>query len=102
MVAELRDCIDAWWCVSVDGERGRSGVSLAQVVRSHVTAPVEAMDSTSAGCVAAMAEATSMDRIVVFGSFHTVGPALDWLEARDLLPRAALPEYTAAPRATYL
>jgi hypothetical protein len=36
------------------------------------------------------------DRIVVFGSFHTVGPALDWLESRGLLPAAARPEYTSA------
>jgi dihydrofolate synthase / folylpolyglutamate synthase len=102
VVAELRDCIDAWWCVSTDGERGRSGESLAQTVRSRVAAPVEAAQSTSAGCAAAMAHAKPGDRIVVFGSFHTVGPALDWLETHDLLPRAALPEYTAAPRATFV
>jgi hypothetical protein len=30
----------------------------------------------------------------VFGSFHTVGPALDWLETAGMLPPAALPEYT--------
>jgi dihydrofolate synthase/folylpolyglutamate synthase len=102
VVAELGDCIDAWWCVSTDGERGRSGDSLAQTVRSQVGAPVEAKESTAAGCAAAMAYATPGDRIVVFGSFHSVGPALDWLEAHDLLPRAALPEYTAAPRATFV
>ena len=34
--AELRDCIDAWWCVSTDGERGRSGAALAQTVLSQV------------------------------------------------------------------
>jgi dihydrofolate synthase/folylpolyglutamate synthase len=102
VVAELRDCIDAWWCVCIDGERGRSGASLAQMVRSQVTAPVEVADSTSAGCAAALAQANPTDRIVVFGSFHTVGPALDWLEAHDLLPPATLPEYTAAPRATYV
>ncbi len=28
VAAELRDCIDAWWCVSTEGERGRSGVAL--------------------------------------------------------------------------
>ncbi len=39
------------------------------------------------------------DRIVVFGSFHTVGPALDWLEAL-IAAAAALPEYTAPPRAS--
>jgi dihydrofolate synthase/folylpolyglutamate synthase len=100
VVAELSDRIDAWWCVTTDGDRGRSGSSLAQTVKNQVAAPVEAADSTSAGCAAALAHASPQDRIVVFGSFHVVGPALDWLEARDLLPPAALPEYTATPRAT--
>jgi dihydrofolate synthase/folylpolyglutamate synthase len=102
VVAELHDCIDAWWCVSTEGERGRSGVSLAQTVAPQVAVPVEAAASTSAGCAAALAYANSLDRILVFGSFHVVGPALDWLEARDLLPPPTLPEYTAAPRATYV
>jgi dihydrofolate synthase/folylpolyglutamate synthase len=102
VVAELSDCVDAWWCVTTDGDRGRSGASLAQTVERQVAAPVEAADSTSAGCAAAQAYAKPLDRIIVFGSFHVVGPALDWLEARDLLPPATLPEYTATPRATHV
>ena len=86
VVAELRDCIDAWWCVPTDGERGRSSASLAEALRRQVTVPVESAGDTSAGCRAALAHANPQDRIVVFGSFHTVGPALDWLEAHDLLP----------------
>jgi dihydrofolate synthase / folylpolyglutamate synthase len=101
VAAELRGCVDAWWCVATEGERGRSGAALAQVIAGQVAAPVEAAESTAAGCAAAFACANPEDRIVVFGSFHTVGPALDWLEAQGLLPAAALPEYTAAPRATY-
>jgi dihydrofolate synthase/folylpolyglutamate synthase len=100
VVTELRGCIDAWWCVPTEGERGRSGASLAKTVAAQVAAPVDAAESISAGCAAALAHANSLDRILVFGSFHVVGPALDWLEARDLLPPPALPEYTAAPRAT--
>jgi dihydrofolate synthase/folylpolyglutamate synthase len=102
IAAELRGCVDAWWCVATEGERGRSGEALAQVIAGQVAAPVEAAESTSAGCAAASAFANAGDRIVVFGSFHTVAPALDWLEAQGLLPPAALPEYTAAPRATYV
>jgi dihydrofolate synthase/folylpolyglutamate synthase len=100
VAAELKDCVHAWWCVTTDGDRSRRGYSLAQTVKQEVAAPVEAADSTSAGCAAALASAQPRDRIVVFGSFHVVGPAMDWLEARDLLPPAALPEYTATPRAT--
>jgi dihydrofolate synthase / folylpolyglutamate synthase len=102
IAAELRECIDAWWCVPTDSDRGRSGASLAQIVASQVTAPVGVADSLGAGCAAASAAAAPGDRIVVFGSFHVVGPALDWLEAHDLLPPATLPEYTAAPPATYV
>ena len=100
VVAELSGCIDAWWCVTTDGERGRSGASLAQSVASQVAAPVEAADSTPAGCAAALGLAKPSDRILVFGSFHVVGPALDWLEAHGALPPATLPEYTATPRVT--
>lgn len=102
VVAELRDCVHAWWCIPTEGERGRSGTSLAQMIRRQVAVPVEAANSTSAGCAAALAGSNPMDRIVVFGSFHAVGPVLDWLESHDLLPPATLPEYTAAPQATYV
>ena len=102
VAAELRGCVDAWWCVSTEGERGRSGAALAETVRREVAAPVAAAGSTAAGCAAALGHAKPDDRILVFGSFHTVGPALDWLEAHDFLPRSELPEYTAAPRATHV
>jgi dihydrofolate synthase / folylpolyglutamate synthase len=91
IVLELRDCFGAWWCASLDGARGRSGVALAQEVRAHGGVRVAAADTIAAACAAALAAARSGDRIVVFGSFHTVGPAIDWLEAQGL--------YTAAPRA---
>jgi len=96
IAAELHGCVDAWWCVSTEGERGRNAADLAQMVGRQATVPVELADSPAAGCAAALAEAKPADRIVVFGSFHTVGPALDWLEAHDFLPRAEVPEYTAA------
>jgi dihydrofolate synthase / folylpolyglutamate synthase len=91
VVAELRDCVDAWWCVPTEGARGLSSAALAEAVRQRVTAPVEAVQDIAAGCHAALAHAHPQDRIVVFGSFHTIGPALDWLEAHDVLPQAALP-----------
>ena len=43
-------------------------------------------DGIGAACAAAAAAATAQDRILVFGSFHTVGPALDYLDAQGLLP----------------
>jgi dihydrofolate synthase / folylpolyglutamate synthase len=95
IVSMLERCIDAWWCASVDGTRGRSGQELADVVREEVHAPVVAVDDVASACAAALSAAGPQDRIVVFGSFHTVGPAIDWLESRGLLPAAARPEYTS-------
>jgi folylpolyglutamate synthase/dihydropteroate synthase len=53
-----------------------------------VPKPVEQCSDVAAGCAAAAAAASSEDRIIVFGSFHTVGPALDWLESQHILARA--------------
>ncbi|HMH87284.1 MAG TPA: Mur ligase family protein, partial [Steroidobacteraceae bacterium] len=90
----LDDAIDEWWCASIDGARGRSGEELAKAVRGKVATNVMAADSVAAACAAALKAATPQDRVVVFGSFHIVGPALDWLETAGILPPAALPEYT--------
>jgi dihydrofolate synthase/folylpolyglutamate synthase len=86
ITSALDTYIDVWWCASIEGMRGQDGSALAQEVRRHVSAPVNAADSVAAACSAAMAAASSQDRILVFGSFHTVGPAFDYLEAVGLLP----------------
>jgi dihydrofolate synthase/folylpolyglutamate synthase len=94
-IAEILDVsIDEWWCAPLDGLRGRSGEELANAVRGKVATHVTAADSVAGACAAASKIATSHDRIVVFGSFHTVGPALDWLETTGMLPPPTLPEYT--------
>jgi len=94
-IAAIMDgCIDAWWCASIDGARGRSGEALANVIRDEVAVPVCAADSVASACQAALSAAGPQDRIVVFGSFHTVGPAIDWLESQGLLPPTVRPEYT--------
>ena len=94
ITAALRDCVDAWWCTSLDGARGRTAEALAEVVRKVVAVPVGRADDVNAACAAAFAAAGPSDRILVFGSFHTVGPALDWLEARGLLTEDTLAQST--------
>jgi dihydrofolate synthase / folylpolyglutamate synthase len=98
VAAELKGAIDEWWMVGTEGARGTSGAVLAARMTPHLGAPVHVSPDVAAGCAQALAAAHDADRIVVFGSFHTVAPALDWLEARALLPPEALPEYTEAPR----
>jgi len=98
LVAELAGDIDAWWFASTDGERGQSGAALAARVAPFLAAPAIAAGAVPAACEAALAAASRGDRIVVFGSFHIVGPALDWLQSKGLLPGETASAYTAAPR----
>jgi dihydrofolate synthase / folylpolyglutamate synthase len=77
--------VDAWWCASIEGTRGQDGTALAAEVRKHVSSPVSVADSVAAACAAAYASASAADRILVFGSFHTVGPGFDYLEAQGFL-----------------
>jgi dihydrofolate synthase/folylpolyglutamate synthase len=85
IVAPLADCMNEWFCASLEGARGQSAAALARVVRAEVTVPVGEFASVEAACDAAIKSAGARDRVVVFGSFHTVGPALDWYEARHQL-----------------
>jgi dihydrofolate synthase/folylpolyglutamate synthase len=94
IAAELRGCFDAWWLASTEGARGTSAVLLAQRIGCDASTPVVLNDDVAMACAAASSAATALDRIVVFGSFHTVGPALAWLERQGLLPRPAHHEYT--------
>jgi dihydrofolate synthase/folylpolyglutamate synthase len=98
IASNLRDCFDSWWLASTEGARGISAAVLADRIADAVDAPLAICDDIAGACAAAWAAAQPGDRIVVFGSFHTVGPALDWLESKGLLPAPADPEYTQAPR----
>lgn len=74
----LAPVLDHWFLCGLEGPRGGSAAALARrlelIVRAHTLA-----DSVRAGCAAARAAARAGDRVVVCGSVHTVGPALEWL-----------------------
>ena len=79
IASELRTSFDRWIIVGLQGARALPPDELAGRVR-NVGANVEAVATdVVAGCQAAEALAQPGDRIVVFGSFLTVGPALGWL-----------------------
>ncbi len=94
---QLRDCIDEWWLSATEGTRGTTSAVLAARIAPQIKVRHSETDDIAAACAAASAAAGPNDRIVVFGSFHTVGPAMDWLEARGMLPPPPLPDYTAPP-----
>jgi dihydrofolate synthase/folylpolyglutamate synthase len=93
---QLRDSFAAWWLTAIEGARGSTAAELAARLKGELSVPLMTADDIASACCAALAYAEPHDRIVVFGSFHTVGPALDWLDRRGLLPQAAVPEYTQA------
>jgi dihydrofolate synthase/folylpolyglutamate synthase len=78
IAAALAGVIDRWIACALPGARGGSAAELAaRLARPPDT--VVLAPSVVAGCERARAEARPGDRVVVCGSLHTVGPALEWL-----------------------
>jgi dihydrofolate synthase / folylpolyglutamate synthase len=75
----LHDEIDEWIVCTLPGPRGSSASDTAQRL-GPMQAAVSLADSVADGCARARASARPGDRVVVFGSFVTVGSALEWLE----------------------
>ena len=70
--------VDHWILCAIPGPRGTSAEDLAKRMSLPASRTTLAA-SVEAGCEVARATAKPGDRVLVFGSFHTVGPALQWL-----------------------
>lgn len=75
VVAILRPVIDAWYAATPEGPRAIDALRLASRSQTAGIGMIPAGDVVAA-MQSAAAAARPGDRIVVFGSFHTVGPAL--------------------------
>jgi dihydrofolate synthase/folylpolyglutamate synthase len=74
----LEPLVDHWILCALPGPRGTSAEQLAE--RLQLPAPkVTLATSVEAGCEAARKSTRQGDRVLVFGSFYTVGPVLQWL-----------------------
>jgi dihydrofolate synthase/folylpolyglutamate synthase len=78
---------DAWCAVGLPGERGVSGTELGRVLEPVLGRAVTTATDVDAGCAWAARHASPGDRVLVFGSFHTVGPALEWHRLYSAAPR---------------
>jgi dihydrofolate synthase / folylpolyglutamate synthase len=85
VAAALDGCVDRWIAATLPPPRGLDAAMLAQRLGNGTRRPVDTMSSVALACARARAAARPGDRILVCGSFHAVGPALEWLG------------YTAAP-----
>lgn len=79
IVAALEGRFSRWIAVGLDGPRALPPATLADRIARAGAASVRATADVAAGLAAARAEMNPSDRAVVFGSFLTVGPALEWL-----------------------
>jgi len=70
--------ITRWHFASLPGPRGASAADLAEHLQA--AAPVERHDSVTSALAAAQERAGEDDKILVFGSFLTVGEAMAWLQ----------------------
>jgi dihydrofolate synthase / folylpolyglutamate synthase len=75
---QLDACIDHWILCGIQEPRGLSAAEL-RVRFGPLRGTVEEAPSIGAGCARALALGRAGDRIVAFGSFHAVGPALEAL-----------------------
>lgn len=79
----LRASFDEWIVVGLASARSVPVDDLAQRLAKAGAQVVKTAATVADGCEQARTMARAGDRIVVFGSFLTVGPALEWLQARS-------------------
>ena len=71
--------IDAWILVTLAGPRAVSAQQLAAQLAARCAVDLAHAADVAEACRAARAAARPGDRVLVFGSFLTVGPALEFL-----------------------
>jgi dihydrofolate synthase/folylpolyglutamate synthase len=82
VVRRIAPRITRWHLASLGGERGASAAELAAALRAEaVAAPAAEHASAAQAFAAAREEASENDKILVFGSFLTVGEVMAHLEA---------------------
>ena len=88
MLARIAPLIDSWYCTDLPIGRAAKAADLLEKLKTQTAGragaevPVFACESPALALRQAVAAADPADRIVVFGSFHTVGAIL-----QDGLPR---------------
>jgi len=89
VVAAVRARVDRWFVATLPGPRGMGAATLAsELLRVGIPADtVRAFDDVTTAVRAAQGECGEADRIVVFGSFLTVGAALAALRSGSASPQ---------------
>ena len=85
VVAALTGQVDGWWLAGIDdaGPRGLAVADFAQRLAGTAAAEGPGHATAREALPAALAQARRGDRILVFGSFHTVAAALQVLQVQE-------------------
>ena len=87
MLSALAPLAHEWLFPALPAERAAHAADAAEALGAGAgQARVTCCDSVAAALEQAVATLRVGDRLVVCGSFHTVGPALEWLDERDTEP----------------
>ncbi len=78
ILGQLDESVDRWVTVGLPGPRGLDAQELSARLTTSAGGSVAARESVREGLQMAESMARPEDRIVVFGSFQTVGPALEY------------------------
>ena len=77
VIGPLADVVDRWYPATLNVARGATSAQLIEsLAAAGVTATAQGFDDVHRAYAAALADAGEPDRVVVFGSFHTVGDIL--------------------------
>ena len=83
VLREVAPCITRWHFASLSGPRAATAEQLKKAfLETGARAPFELHDSPQKAFAAAKERANENDKIVVFGSFLTVGEVIAWLKLR--------------------
>lgn len=77
VIGEMRDVVEAWYVASLSMPRGLEAGELARAFADiNLEQPVHICNDVAAAHANALKNATPEDRVVIFGSFYTVGEIL--------------------------
>ncbi len=87
----LNVAVDGWFLAGLDGDRGMSGAELGSQIASVTGADkTHCFETVKQAYEAAMNETVAGDRVLIFGSFHTVEAAMLFLpECQQPVSRAS-------------
>ncbi|GAB4507231.1 MAG: bifunctional tetrahydrofolate synthase/dihydrofolate synthase [Sulfuricaulis sp.] len=81
VIGPLAGVVDRWYPATLNVPRGATAAQLIEALTAAgVCTPVQEFDDVHRAYAAALRDAGEADRVVIFGSFHTVGDILAVLE----------------------